>query len=1024
MTNEPRTTPIDYAALRERMNSGNGRDYWRSFEELADTPEFHEHLKAEFASQESKWIDPVTRRNFLKLMSASFALSGLTACGVRKPDELILPYVEQPEHMVLGKPLFFATAMPHQGYGYPVLVESHQGRPTKIEGNPDHPSSQGAAYAWMQASILSLYDPDRNQAVVHNGDLRDWNDMLSDLRARVGQSGEGGAGFRLLTETVTSPTLAWQIGELLKQYPQAKWVQYDPCGRDQVREGARLAFGEYVDTHYRFENADVVLSLDSDFMMEGPGGLRYSKELSRRRRVRSPQDSMARLYVVESTLSNTGSVADHRLPLKPSQVEAFARALAGALGVAGAGSAGNGFPANPKFFETVQRDLQGAKGRAVVVVGEDSSPTLHALAHAINGALGAVGQTVLYTEPVEARPTNQIAELTSLVEEMNAGTVKALLILGGNPVYNAPADLRFADALRKVDFRVHQSEFVNETSSLCHWQVPQAHYLESWSDIRTDDGTVCIIQPLIAPLYNSRTRHEMIGALAGQSGQSTYDLVQSYWKQRIQSDNFEKFWRRALHDGLVEGTAAPQRQVTAKTDASAFPQSAAPAGGIELILRPDPALQDGEFANNGWLQEMPRPFTKISWDNAVLVSPNMAVEMGLQTEDLVTLKTDVGTVNGPVCVMAGHADGCITVHLGHGRTKVGRVGIDASNKPYGFNGYLLRSSRTGRIGAQVTLTRTGEKYLLARTQLHFNLDSTDIQPPIENDLPNAPSVDLKNRGLMRMASLQEYRENPDFAAEQGPHVPHPDMSFYAGAWEYKGYAWGMVIDTSVCNGCHACVIACQAENNIPIVGREEVRRQHEMHWLRVDQYYQGDMDNPRVINEPLPCMHCETAPCEVVCPVNATVHSEEGLNDMVYNRCVGTRFCSNNCPYKVRRFNWFQYQDFSSPLKKMLNNPDVTVRSRGVMEKCTYCVQRIAHGRIEATNEGRKIRDGEVVTACAQTCPTDAIIFGDINDPNSRVHKLKQNSLNFGLLVDLNTKPRTTYLAAVRNENPDLEKEA
>jgi molybdopterin-containing oxidoreductase family iron-sulfur binding subunit len=1029
MTTSTTRNKIDYAQLRERLKSGKGREYWRSLEELAETAEFQEQMRNEFASQEEKWIDPVTRRNFLKLMGASIAFSGLTACNFSKPEEMILPYVKQPEQMVLGKPFFFATAVPYNGFGYPVLVESHEGRPTKIEGNPDHVYSQGAAFAWMQGSILSLYDPDRSQVVLQNGDMTDWGAFVEDLRTTLSKLTDGGAGLRILTETVTSPTFAWQMEQVLKLYPGAKWIQYDPCGRDNTREGARLAFGDYAETHYRFDKADVVLALDSDFMVEGPAALRYSKEFAKRRRVRGTQDPMARLYVVEHQMTSTGSIADHRVPAKPSQVEAFARAVAAALGVGGA--AGEPYTGDKAILDAIVKDLQANKGKAVVAVGDDAPPVVHALGHAINAALGAVGQTVVYSDPVEARPSNQLADLTALVGEMNNGQVKALLIIGGNPVFNAPVDLNIAAAFSKVPWRAHLSEYVDETSVVCNWHVPQAHYLETWSDIRAADGTISIIQPLIAPLFGSRTAHEVLANVHGQSGQSSYDVVQGYWKKQHANDaGFDKAWRLALHDGWMANTGAKDRTVTAKTDAAAFPKSAAPAE-LELVLRADPAIRDGRYANCGWLQEVPKPFSKVCWDNVAYVSPKTATDKDLQNQDLVTLKVGNYAVNMPICVMAGHADDCVSVQLGHGRTHGGRVAQSQPGDPHGHNAYLVRVSNQPAAGAPVSIVKTGATYLLARTQLHFTIDNNDIHSPIMPHANDAESLKLEKRGIVRLASLEEYRKNEHFASEQGPGTPHPDMDLYAGAWTYDHktrdgkamqYAWGMVIDTSACHGCNACVVACVAENNIPVVGKNEVRRQHEMHWLRIDQYYSGDLENPQVYNQPLPCMHCENAPCEVVCPVAATTHSEQGTNDMVYNRCIGTRFCSNNCPYKVRRFNYFQYSDFHNPLKKMVNNPDVTVRSRGVMEKCTFCIQRIAQGRIESENEGRRVRDGEIVTACAATCPTDAIVFGDINDPNSQVHKLKRNPLNYGLLVDLNTKPRTTYLAAVRNENPDLPK--
>ncbi len=1068
---------IDYDKIRERAASGNGPGYWRSLEELADSPEFQDRLRQEFPSQEDKWVDPVTRRNFLKVMGASLALSGLAGCtGFTKPREKILPYTNQPEQMVLGKPLFFASAMPYQGYGYPVLVESHEGRPTKIEGNPDHPDSQGAALAFVQASVLDMYDPDRAQAVTYLQEPRDWTDFLSELNNKMGQLA-GGEGFALVTGTVTSPSLASQLQALQQKYPALRWVQYDAAGRDNVREGSRLAFGDYVETQYRLENADVVVGVDADFMVEGPGAVRNAKAFSSRRRVQSPDQAINRYYTIETSPTNSGTLADHKLLLKPSLVEAFARALAAELGVAGAtAQVVEGLAKHNAFIKQVAADIKAAGARAVVIPGEDSNPTVHALAHAINGAIGAAGSTVVYTDPVEARPANQLAELRDLVAAMNAGQIKAIVITGVNPAYTAPADLKFAEALQKVEWRAAHGLHFNETAELCPWHIPAPHYLEAWGDARSYDGTVSIVQPLIAPLYTTRTEHEILQAIGGESGKTSYNVVQDYWKQQRGEANFDKMWRRSVHDGFIVDTSAKARPAAIAANVGGLPATPTIGGDIEIAIRPDPSVKDGQFANNAWLQELPKPFTKLTWDNAVYMSMATAQKLKVKTEEVVTLEANGISVRGPVLVVMGHAADSVTVFMGYGRRKGGRVAMDdadteglftargasvgmpdkAGTLPRGIDAFQLLKSDVPRVGAPVTISRVaGEVYALSCTQLHFSLDNNGVEPAEDIPLVGAlfqPMVEgegteLANRGLVRRGTIQELKQ---FEADQAHgthgeedghsadghtsetyaahlwsgHLPPEKLDFYEGAWDYsKGYGWGMTIDQGVCNGCNACVIACQAENNIPVVGKKEVRTQREMHWLRIDQYYSGDIDSPTITNQPLPCMHCETAPCEVVCPVAATAHTPEGLNDMAYNRCVGTRFCSNNCPYKVRRFNWFFYTQhaYESPLAKMVQNPDVTVRSRGVMEKCTYCVQRINSARIEAENESRPIRDGDIVTACEATCPTDAIVFGNINDPNSRVSRLKAGMLNYGLLTDMNTKPRTTYLAVINNPNPEIE---
>ncbi len=1069
----------EYDKIREMQLAGNAPESWRSLEELADTPEFQQKMREEFPSQEGKWIDPVTRRNFLKVMGASMALSGLAGCtGFSKPREKILPYTNQPEQMVLGKPLFFASAMPYMGYGYPVLVESHEGRPTKIEGNPDHPDSKGAALSHVQASVLDMYDPDRAQLVTFLQEPRDWTEFLTELNQRLSELGSQGEGLALVTETVSSPTLASLIEQVSTKYPALRWVQYDPAGRDNAREGAKLAFGEYVDSLYQLENADVIVTLDSDFMVDGPGAIRNAKAFSARRKVRSLDVAINRMYSVETTPTNSGTLADHRLQLKPSLVEAFARALAAEMGVAAA---------NPKpdpalaqyenFLKAVSADLKANNGRAVVIPGDDTSPAVHALAHAINGAIGAAGSTVVYTEPVEVRPSNQLAELRDLVTAMNAGQVKAMIILGTNLVYNAPGDLNFGEALKKVNWRMAHSTHFDETAELCQWHVAAPHYLESWGDVRSADGTVSIIQPLIAPLYNTVTTPEMLQALAGASGKTAFTMVQEYWQGRLGAGNFEKAWRRGIHDGFIVNTSAQARQVTAKTDASAFPVTQNLGGDIEIAIRRDPTVQDGRYANNAWLQELPKPFSKVTWDNAVYMSMSTAHKLKVKSEEVVELEVNGVKVQGPVFIVMGHAADCVTVHLGYGRTRGGRVAMEheetiftphgamvgipstVGSLPRGMDIYKLWNSEMPRLGTPVNVTVVaGENYPLSCTQLHFSIDNNGVNPgeqiPLVGKLfegmAQGDNVQLSKRGLVRRGTIQdltkfeqglanEARKEPAAETEHGDHHTTPSYAgalwpsghlapeqtdMYEGAWDYaKGYGWGMTIDQSVCNGCNACVTACQAENNIPVVGKKDVRNQREMHWIRIDQYYSGNIDSPTVTNQPLPCMHCETAPCEVVCPVAATSHSDEGINEMTYNRCVGTRFCSNNCPYKVRRFNWFYYTQnvFESPLAGMVSNPDVTVRSRGVMEKCTYCIQRINSARIEAENESRKIRDGEIVVACEATCPTDAIVFGNVNDPNSRVSKLKAGTLNYGMLSDLNTKPRTTYLAAINNPNSEIE---
>jgi molybdopterin-containing oxidoreductase family iron-sulfur binding subunit len=1011
---------LDLAAVRAKLREKSGKQYWRTLEELADDPHFEDLLHREFPRQASEWDETVDRRNFLKLAAASLALAGISGC--RQPDELIVPYVKQPDGMILGKPQFYATAMPFGADAVGLLVESHEGRPTHITGNPDHPSSLGGTDVIAQASVLNLYDPDRSQTVSYLGEIRTWSDFLKAAEARVAKAKtEGGAGFRILTGAVTSPSLAAQIGNVLKQIPGAKWHQWEPAGSDGPREGSKLAFGRYVNTVYRPEKADVILSLDSDFLASGPGHIGYMNAFYRRRKLSGPSDTMNRLYVVEPTPSVTGSSADHRLPLRASEIEQFARGLAALVGLGGSGTLS---PAAQKWLDAVASDLTKHRGTSLVIAGEFQPAEVHALAHAINAALGNVGATLYYTDPVEANPVNQLESFTELCTEMDAGKVDTLLIFGSNPVYDAPHNFDFVSKLKKVGLSVLLSSHFDETAEYCHWHIAESHFLETWGDARAFDGTVSVIQPLIAPLYHTHSAFEVLAAFTDKPGQTAYDVVRDRLKTPGGTADAEKFWRKTLNDGVVANSAfAPISVATKFTPASLPPAKTPPAGQLEFIFRPDANVHDGRYANNGWLQELARPVTKLTWDNAALVSPRLAEKLQLTQHtaarggehgQIVTNVIDISISNSKVTaaawILPGQADDVVVLPLGYGRK---RAGFTGSNK--GYSAYVVRTSTAlwAATASVDAIKKTGEEYPLACTQYHFNMEG---------------------RKILSTGTLAEYRKNPDFAKE-GDETPPKEMSLYK-EFAYPGYAWGMAIDLNSCNGCNACVIACQSENNIPVVGKDQVMRGREMHWIRIDRYYAklntetGDpsgtdydaLDNPRTYFQPVPCQQCENAPCEQVCPVGATVHSAEGLNDMVYNRCVGTRYCSNNCPYKVRRFNFLRFQDWETPSLKLLRNPEVTVRSRGVMEKCTYCVQRINNGRIEAEKQNRPIKDGEIVTACESACPAQAIVFGNANDPNSRVAKLKAQTRSYPILGELNTRPRTTYLAAVRNPNPELEK--
>jgi MoCo/4Fe-4S cofactor protein with predicted Tat translocation signal len=1000
---------LDLATVKEQIEDTTGPEYWRSLEELAGSDEFQEMLHREFPKGASEWLDDFSRRGFLKTMGASLALAGLTGC-TRMPITEIVPYVKQPENVVPGRPKFYATAFTLGGYASPILVESHMFRPTKVEGNPEHPASLGGTDVYAQASILDLYDPDRAQNITYMGDVRSWNAFNEAVRGPMNvQKSLAGGGVRILTQTVSSPTLAAQIRSYLEANPQAKWHVYEPISRDNVVEGAKLAFGEPVETRYDLSKADVIVSLDADFLYAGfPGSARYTRDFAARR---NPDANINRLYVVESTPSSTGMKADHRLPLRAADVEWFTRSLAASFGIdAGVsnpqsvdrsvdiGKVNLEVDKHKDFVASVSRDMQAHRGSSLIVAGDHQPPVVHALAHAINQKLGNVGSTVLYTDPVDANTVNRNESLHLLVEDIRAGKVDLLLILGGNPAYDAPAELEFASALKSnaVNLKLFLGSHRNETAELCQWHVPEAHYLESWSDARAYDGTVSIVQPLIEPLYGGKTAHEIITILAGQSGITGHDLIQGYWQKQHAGADFDAFWRKSLHDGWVAGTTYAPKNVALK--AASFPASqSAPGTAYEINFRRDPSIYDGRFSNNGWLQELPKPLTKLTWDNPVMIGPAMADRMKLNFKDVAELEFNGKKVKGAVWIQAGHPDNSITVFLGYGRTRAGRIGTGT-----GFDVYPLRTSQTPWFADGAQLRATGDVYQLASTQGYQTMETP-----------------VGERPLVQERSLEEYKKEPNFAKEG---EPPQDLTLYK-PFDYskETYSWGMAIDLNSCVGCNNCIVACQSENNIAVVGKEQTLKGRHMHWLRVDAYYNGPRDNPKGFFQPVPCMQCENAPCELVCPVQATIHSSEGLNDMVYNRCVGTRYCSNNCPYKVRRFNFLLFQDWETPQFKLMRNPDVTVRSRGVMEKCTYCVQRISEHRIDAERADSTIKDGDLQTACQQSCPANAIVFGNLNDPNSQVNKWKAQARNYSLLGELNTRPRTTYLAEVRNPNPELD---
>jgi molybdopterin-containing oxidoreductase family iron-sulfur binding subunit len=990
---------IDIAAARRKLESLEGREYWRSFEEILGGDDFRAHTANEFRHElpvagQAPADGGVNRRELITLMGASAALAGLTGC-TRQPTERIFPYVRPPEEVVPGEPLFYATAHVHGGFARGIVARSYEGRPVKIEGNELHPASLGGTDVFAQAFLLNLYDPDRSQTSSERGTIRPWSAFLAAARlALEKERPTKGAGLRFLTRPSTSPTLAAQFDAILEAFPEAKRVVWDPIVRDSVYEGTRIAFGEPLEPRQDFAAADVILSLDADFLFWHPAQPRAARDFASRRR--DPR-KMSRLYVVESVPSTTGAKSDHRRPMTPAQIEAFARAVASAIG----GAAPS--PADP-FAAAVAADLTAHRGKSLVIAGDAQSAAVHALAALMNEELGNVGRTVTYAEPLAPGADGQAAALKQLVSDMSDGKVRTLVIVGGNPVYDAPANLSFGSFMQKVPLRIHLGYWNDETSRLCHWHVAETHSLEAWSDARALDGTTTILQPLIAPLYDGKSAHELLAAFSDRPERSGHDVVKDYWRTKLPGgDAFEPAWRKAVHDGVVEGSAAPAKAVAPKTSLASLATSPPPetgnpkpeTGSLTVLFRPDGTVWDGTYANNAWLQELAKPMTKLTWDNAALISPRTAERLKVGEGDVLSLEWQGRRVQAPVWVQPGHADECVTLPLGYGRTRGGRV---ADGR--GFDAYSMRRNDAPWTGEGLNAAKMTDSYSLVTTQHHHSMEGRDI---------------------VRSLTAAALAADPKAVSKMGEPPPRPDQTLYP-PMPQGVYQWGMSIDIAACVGCNACVIACQSENNIPVVGKDQVSRGRAMQWIRVDRYYSGSLDEPETHLQPVTCMHCENAPCEPVCPVAATAHSAEGLNEQVYNRCIGTRYCSNNCPYKVRRFNFYLYSDYTTEILKLSRNPEVTVRSRGVMEKCTYCVQRINRARYAAEREERPIRDGDITPACAQACPARAITFGNVADEKSAVSGLRSGPRNYQLLAEIGTRPRTTYQAELTNPNPALAK--
>ncbi len=1013
--------------------SQNGKEYWRSLDQLADTPEFKEFVQREFPEQASEMTNPVTRRTFLSLMGASIAMAGLASC--RRPVEKIIPYVIKPEEIVPGVAEYFATSMPFGTGAFGVIAKSHEGRPTKVEGNAMHSSSMGAANAFVQASLLGLYDPDRSKVVMQGGAQKNWDDFVNTWKELFkNYSANKGEGLAVLSESFASPTLARLQKDFAKVFSKATWVTYESVSDENAFNGHKAATGKDLTPAYDYSKAKVILSLDADFL--NGEDIQAARGFMDARKVSDEKSEMNRLYMVESVFSLTGGMADHRLRLQSRQIGAFTVAVAKALGVDTMSWNADTSAFDSKWIDAVAKDLKRAGKNSMIIAGRRQPASVHALVLAINSALGNVGTTINYREIKDTSVSDRNA-LVTLTGAMNSGTVSTLVILGGNPVYNAPADLKFSEALGKVKNTIHLSGYFDETSKAASWHLPQAHYLESWGDTRATDGTIGVIQPLIEPLYLGHSAVELMYLITtGKEGRG-YDIVRETWKDAFgKGANFEKSWRLVLHDGVLDKSSTPlasikldNKKVAEFASKNPMASGTADANDMEIVFTQSASLFDGRFANNGWLQELPDPVTKICWDNVALMSHTTAKALGIKNglkdgknyQPIVKLQYNGREMEIPAWIQPGYADYSVAVAVGYGRTFSGRVGDKV-----GSNTYTIRTAAAMDFDKGLKISKTNDTYLIATVQDHGGFDTDALaDSEIQKRVPS----------ILKEGTLEEFQKNPHFVHEEkseGEKVlfgkDGQPISIVNPHVYDKGYQWGMTIDLNACTGCNVCMIACQSENNIAVVGKKEVANGREMSWIRLDRYYLGDMDMPEMKMQPVACQHCENAPCEQVCPVAATVHDSEGLNVMVYNRCVGTRYCANNCPYKVRRFNFLEFQPETSGFYgstapeslKMAKNPDVTVRMRGVMEKCTYCVQRISGARITAKKENREIKDGEVVTACQQACPTGAIVFGNINDPNSKIATMKKNSRGYDLLGEINTRPRTSYLAKLTNPNPEL----
>ena len=1007
------------------MSSG----YWRSLAELEQTPEFQAFVEREFPEAASEFPEGVSRRRWLQMMSASLALGGLAGCHWER--EKIAPFVTRPANRIPGVPQKYATSWELDGVARSLVVTSYDGRPIKIEGNPEHPASLGATDVLSQAMILNLYDPDRMVGVVMRSKqgavASSWDALIEETKGSLEElRAKGGLGLYLLVEPSSSVTQADLKARLEKVFPKATWLEYASIDRQAEIDGAKAAFGKSVRPQYDLTAANVIVSLEADLFQHHPHAVRYSRDFVNRRLPEA--GPMSRLYVIEAGYSATGALADHRLPIKSAEIGAVLGLLraniearlksekfdAAALSKISSLASDKQKEDALKLIDAIASDLVAQQGKGLVVAGPLQPVAVQTQVFALNQLLKNVGSTVKLTEEALADRPASTAAMQQLAKDVQSGNVQALFILGGNPVYDAPADIQFSALLSKIPQTFHLGDYDDETSEQCQWHLPKAHPLEVWGDAVSYDGTLTLAQPLIEPLHGGKSTIELLAWLVGDEHQAGEPLVKRAVGRYLEGNGSgDEAWRKAVHDGFVaKPILAAVEAGEVKTVAA---DEAAKESGLELIYAIGPTY-DGRFANNGWLQELPNTITKLVWDNAAIFGVHKAAELGLKIGDIIRLKVDSRTLELPVFIQPGQAESTVIVALGYGRTAAGVVGGDADQKikSIGSNASLLRGTNGWTRAVDVGVEKTARSIEMATTQDHHAIDKMGLE-----------GLKVRLGQLVRETTEEEYHKHPDFA-KHVVHVPHLESPWKEP--EYDGHKWGMSIDLNKCVGCNACVVACQSENNVPIVGKEQVLRGREMHWIRIDRYFRGDLENPEVVTQPVTCHQCENAPCEQVCPVAATVHSHEGLNDMAYNRCIGTRYCANNCPYKVRRFNFFyfnkKYDEANNELARLVLNPEVTVRLRGVMEKCTYCTQRISAVKIVAKNERRPIADGEIVTACQQVCPSGAIEFGDLSDPSSRVSQAHAKARSYQMLAELNTKPRTVYLAKVRNPHPSLVKKS